>query len=359
MKKVVAYVIPSLEIGGSESKVVELAQGLDKTKYEPIIITISKMGPLLEKAKNSNIRVFSVNKKGKFDLFVVNRIARLLKEHKVDIVQVFTSTGKLWGRLAAFKAKIKVVISTEESLFRNKPMDRFLERRLAKKTSVIITNSNASKASAIKGTGIHESKYVVIHNGIELTRFYEGVSHNVLRSGNEQVLMTIARFDPRKKLDLLINAFSIVVKTHDAKLVLVGSGPLEESLKKQVNDLNLQDKVLFLGYRKDTPDLLKEADVFLLTSSEEGFGNVIIEAMASKVPVVASGVGGIKEIIKHNHNGLLFESGNQTELVRLIKNLLDSKDTRDKLSTNAFNEVEQYSLSRMIKDHETLYQKLS
>lgn len=359
MKINIAYIIPSLDMGGSEQKVIDLASALDKNIFNPIIITITKKGVLSSKADELGIKVICACKKHKLDLFVIDRMAFVLKENKIDIVHVFTSTGKLWGRLAAFKAKTKVVISTEESLFRDRCVDRFLERRFFKKTSLIITNSQASKTSAINTLKLSKDKYKVILNGVNLKPFLENYNNkNLIKQGNEKIIICVARFDYRKSIHTLIEAFSYIQQTTNAKLVLIGNGPEEERLKEKVRELNLEDKVIFLGFRNDVYKLLKEADLFVLPSIEEGFGNVIIEAMASKVCVIASRVGGIPEIIDNEINGLMFEKGNTHELQNLILKVLSDEKLRVKLVSNAFLNINKFSQERMVLQHEETYIEL-
>ncbi|CCV65139.1 glycosyltransferase [Paracholeplasma brassicae] len=350
----IAFIIPSLEMGGSEQKVIDLASGLDPKVFKPIIITVTKFGALLPKAEALGIRVLCTNKKGKFDFSVKNRIAKILKDGQIDIVQVFTSTGKIWGRLGAIKNHTKVIISTEESLFRNGFIDRFLERRLNSKTDWIIANSQATKRSALGATKISETKYQVIHNGIRLEPFLSSKPTSAIRTSKDEfIITTVARFDPRKRLDLLIDAFS-KCPSH-TKLVLIGSGKLDQALKDQVKGLNLESRVAFLGTRNDIPTLLKESDLFVLPSDEEGFGNVILEAMASNLAVVASNVGGIPEIIQHERNGLLFEKGNLEALTNSINRMIDDHLLREKLKTQASKDVYQYRLNEMVKAHEKTY----
>ena len=359
MKINIAYIIPSLDVGGSEQKVIDLARNLDKTKFNPIIITITKLGKLEPIAKSLGINVICVNKTSKFDFFVIKRIASVLKNGNVDIVHVFTSTGKLWGRLGAIKAKTKHIISTEESLFRNKFIDRFLEKRLIKKTSLIITNSFASKESAINATRISSNKYMVIHNGVNLKPFREAKFLNLLnKKSDEQIIMCVARFDYRKSINTLIDAFNSLDSKDNIKLVLVGDGPLKDDLQEQVNRLQINDKVLFLGFRNDVASLLKEADVFVLPSIEEGFGNVIIEAMAANVCVVASNVGGIPEIIENNINGIMFKKGMVADLSDSLFRVLNDKELREKLINNANQMIDKFSDVKMISKHEEIYLKL-
>ena len=356
MKINIAYIIPSLDIGGSEQKVIDLASGLNRDKFNPIIITITKKGKLASVLEANGIFVYCVNKRSKFDFFVVMRIAKILKQNNVDIVHVYTSTGKLWGRLAAKTAKTKVIISSEESLFRNKFLDRFLERRLINKTDLIITNSEGTLFSAAKATKIDLSKYRCIHNGINLEPYINSKSFGIIpKQKDEQIIMCVARLDPRKRIDLLIKAFSILKQEAKLKLVIVGSGSEDVKLKKYAKDLHLENEVIFLGSRSDVPSLLKEADVFVLPSDEEGFGNVIIEAMAAKVCVVASFVGGIPEIICHETNGLMFAKGDLNQLIEELRKVLNDKELRLKLVTNAFTNVSYFSKERMVNEHEEVY----
>lgn len=352
----IAYIIPSLDVGGSERKVIDIASGLNKDNFKLIIITITKNGSLASNAIDAGIEVFCANKKGKFDFKVIDRIAKILVENNIDIVQVYTSTGKLWGRLAAKKANVKVVISTEESLFRNKFIDRYFERKLVKNTDLIITNSEATLNSACNATGIDYTMYKIIYNGIDLEPFLKAERKNIIsKDKDEKIIMCVARLDPRKNIDMLITAFNFVSQDVKSKLVIIGSGSEEQKLKKQVTDYNLDEKVIFLGSRNDVPSLLKEADLFVLPSTEEGFGNVIIEAIASGVCVAASNVGGIPEIITNEDSGFIFDPKEPMELIRVMLLLLNDDKLRAKLAKNAFKTIMYFSKTRMIKEHEDVY----
>ncbi len=355
----IAYIIPSLDIGGSEKKVIDLVKGIDRNKFNPIIITITKLGSQNEFVKNLNIPVLCVNKKSKYDLKVIKRIAIVLKDFSIDIVHVFTSTGKLWGRLGAIKAKTKYIISTEESLFRNTFIDRFLERKLSSKTNLIIANSYASMVSASKYTKIKSNKYKVIHNGIDLDPFINANNLNILNKGQDEfIIICVARLDPRKGINLLIDSFKNICKNINTRLVIVGDGVQEKELKSQVNSLSLDEKVQFLGNRNDVFNLLKEADLFILPSLEEGFGNSIIEAMASGVCVIASNVGGIPEIIEHGVNGFMFNKGDTLDLEIIIKKVLNDDQLRTKIIKNAYESINKFSSKEMIKNHQDIYNNL-
>lgn len=348
----VAYIIPSLNIGGSEMKVIELAKGLDKKKFNPIIITITETGILEDYALNNNVPVFSVNKKNKFDIFVVRRIKKLLKNNNIHIIQTFTSTGKLWGRLSA--GRKQKVISTEESLFRNTLFDRFLEKFFSRKTDLIICNSISTLESALNATKINSSKYKVIYNGIDLSRFKVRNTTNVPIK-----FITVARLDKRKGIDLLVEALRLVSESgYNYSIDIVGSGPEEENIINLINNYNLNNNIKLIGFRSDIPDLLQKSDVFILPSREEGFGNAVIEAFASKVPVIVSDAGGLKEVVTNEENGLVFESGDYIILSKQIIKMIENEKLRDSLSETAYLEIDKYSLTVMVKNHEKEYNEL-
>lgn len=351
MEKInIAYIIPSLDIGGSEKKVIELASNLDKDKFRPIIITITKEGRLSETAKDLGVPVLCTNKKSKFDIFVIKRIRKILKAEKIDIVQVFTQTAKLWGRLASNK---QIVISTEESLFRNSFLDRFFEKLFKKKTNLIICNSKSTLESALSKTKLEKSKYEVIYNGIDVNPFIP----NKKKTNNSIInLATVARLDQRKDLPTLFKALKILKEEGFIFIYnLAGLGPEEESLRRLSKEYQLDEHINFLGFLDNVNEFLNKQDIFILPSKEEGFGNAVIEAYAAKVAVITSNAGGLKEIVKDKETGLLFNVGDYKELANLLKELIQNKSHREELVKNGFKEKDQYTIDIMVNKHEDVY----
>ncbi len=361
----VMYIIPSLHIGGSERKVVDLAKYLDKDQFEPIVCCVSEGGVLKQELDDLSIKTYICHKKNKFDIFVLRRISNFLKKEKVDIVHTFVSTGKLWGRLAAMIAKTKVIISTEESLFQPSKIAVLLEKTFSKKTDIIITNSRESKLSALKYTNLPEEKYKVIYNGINLDRFKNThINRNAKRlslglHANDYVITCVARFDRRKGHKYLIEAFSNLDSTNrNLKLLLVGEGNELDTIKNLCSALGLQNNVIFTGSRNDIDEIYQISDLFVLPSIEEGFGNVIVEAMASKVLVIATRVGGIPEIITHKHNGLLVNKENSDELKEMIEYAINNENDVQEMIKNAYEDISKFDIKNIIKQYEDLYVNL-
>lgn len=359
MQKInILYVIPSLNIGGSEKKVMTMIKYLRRDHFTPYLMLISEEGKLYQETKSLDVEIVCMYKKNKYDFGIINRMARYMKEKDIDIVQVFTSTGKLWGRLAAKKAKVPVIISTEESLFRNTKLDRVLEKYFAKKTDAIITNSNQSMLSAQQATGLNPSLYHVIHNGIDFSPFE---SVKVIKPSNNQMnILCVARLDERKGLFYLVDAIHMLVQdNHNVHLTIAGNGKLYQSLKDKIHELNLENNISLLGFIHDVPALMQSHDLFVLPSLEEGFGNVILEAMASKLYVIATRVGGIPEIITSDELGTLIESKSANAIKDAILFAMHNPEIIEQRKQNAFNYVHKYfSYQEMMSSHEKLYLEL-
>lgn len=360
MRKInILYVIPSLNIGGSEKKVMTMMKYLSRDLFTPYLMLISEEGTLYPEAKTLGVEIICMYKKGKYDLGIIRRMAKYMKDKKIDIVHVFTSTGKLWGRLAAKSSKVPVIISTEESLFRNTSVDRFCEKYFAKKTDAIITNSKQSMISAQRATKLDLSLYHVIHNGIDFSPFNHSHSDDKLK--NITNILCVARLDERKGLFYLVDAIkSLVNENQPVHLTIAGDGKLYQSLKDKINELDLTTYISLPGFIRDIPKLMSSHDLLVLPSLEEGFGNVILEAMASNLYVIATKVGGIPEIISSPDIGTLIESKSSDAIKDAILFAMKHPEIIERRKKNAFEYIQKhFSHKHMMDAHEKLYLELS
>ena len=223
----------------------------------------------------------------------------------------------------------------------------------------IIAVSRAAKAFIEHFTDVPIS---IVPNGVDDKRFSPTKEKDKIKAKFEikgNVVLYVSRMSYRKGPHVLLNAFS---KIEDATLVMVGSGEMLPFLKAQAKFLGIEDRVVFMGYVPDDllPEIFKMADIFVLPSiSSEAFGIVVLEAMASGVPVIATNVGGIPEVLKENEAGLLIPPGNELELRKAIQKLLNNEELRKWYGINGRKAVEEkYSWDKVVVEIEKVYEEI-
>jgi glycosyltransferase involved in cell wall biosynthesis len=207
--------------------------------------------------------------------------------------------------------------------------------------------------------GIPPGRFVVLGSGVDTSRFQPP---NLRRSGGRIILGCVARLDPIKAHDVLIDAFARVVNRGevDLELRLLGDGPCRPALERQVRAGGLEERVRFLGTVGDVPERLRDLDVFVLTSHREGRPTSIMEAMAAGLPVIATRVGSIPGLVAHQRTGLLVEPRDVEALAQAIESLAVDPGLRLRLAEEARRvAVAELSLESMIAQYASFYRDLA
>jgi len=210
----------------------------------------------------------------------------------------------------------------------------FANQFLFSKKDSVIAVGNQVKQALIVNEGIPENKIEVIYNGIDVHRFIpnpdirDQTRRNLGIQADETVVIHVARLDPLKDHLSAIKAFELLKETPGIKLLIVGEGPERNNIQAEISKLGLQTRVSMLGLRDDIPDLLNAADACLLTSRSEGIPLTLAEAMATQLPVVATNVGGVPEIVKDRETGFLCDAGDTESLASSISKLCSSPEQR-------------------------------
>jgi len=234
----------------------------------------------------------------------------------------------------------------------------FLERyTLSKKWNLIVANSNYTKEN-LKRVGLDSNNVITIPNGVDLEK-YRNIEAEKFE---EPTICTISRLVKYKRVDNLIKAVEIIKKEiADIKLKIIGTGPEEANLKKLVSNLSLRENVEFVGFVEDHDDvirILKASYVFALPSIVEGFGMVVIEAMAAGIPYVASDIPPIREATNNGIGGLLCKPANCEDLALKLKMLLKDDSLRAKVMKDGNRHVENYDWTKLSCEVEKWYEKL-
>jgi glycosyltransferase involved in cell wall biosynthesis len=348
--------MPTLDRGGAERFLVDLILNLDRQKYEPILILFKRGGDWAAKLSAENIPVIIFNKKYRLDLFNFRRIFQELKKFRPNIVHTQLG-GDIYGRLAAKLLRVPVIISTEQNV---NPDEKF-SRRWAKRITgawadKIIAISEAVRDDLIKRYQVPNQKINIIYNGIDIDNFIQTEKR---QPSLNLIFGTLGRLEEQKGQRFLIEAWN-KVKDENWQCQIGGQGSLAQSLNQQIKDSGLENRVKLLGPIANPGQFLKGLDIFLLPSLWEGLGIVLLEAGLSGLPIVASQVDGITEIID-DQTGWLVPAGNSEALAEKInwlgKNINDPlvAEKSQKLKNKI---IQEFSIVKIASQYQDLYQDL-
>lgn len=349
--KRVTLICQQLKVGGREVALLSLADALNQRGWKVEILSFLP-GALdgMFTQKGISVKTFPVRPKMKRVLALRQHFLR----YRPNIVHTHLFSAGFWGRIAASMSGVPVIIHTEGGmLFEEKKWKRMpAERLLARVSDRIICVAQCIKEHLIEAGGLIAETLVVIPNGV---RADDLLGKQLRPMGNPPVLFSAGRLARVKGFDVLIEAFA-QLDNFRGKLVLAGDGPEANSLKRLAYSLGIADRVEFLGYRKDVCNLLDNVDLYVAPSRSEGLSNSILEAMAAGVPVVATDVGGNRELL--NDVGYIVNPNDPAALAKTIASAIADSDTTTKLVSNARQRVaETYTLERMVTAHERLYRQ--
>jgi len=371
----IGVVVSRLIGGGAAQCVVDLANGLAATGLHPTVVCLERMGYLAERLCSRSVGFIAPFKRTGHDPAAPFRLAAIFKEHRFDVVHCHNWGALLDTVLAAKLARIPAVLHTQHGLdygFDNAPdhlrsrLRTFMKTAAVRGVAGVATVSHEVARMVVREWHVPECKVSVVHNGVCLAGQDEGpgVRESWRRElgvdPSDVLIGTVATFRPVKGLHTMLEAMALVAKTAaHAKLVLLGDGPLKPDLEATVRRLGLESVVRFPGWRVDATRLLPAMDVFVLSSLSEGISLALLEAMAARVPVVATEVGGNREIIKGPNCGLLVPPQSPRDLAHALLSLIGNPTWRCELGAGGRRRVEEgFSLKRMVGDYADLYMGL-
>lgn len=359
----ILYVIGQLSPDGTEWQLVQLLRGMNKTFFQCYVCPLWPALDLAPEIQRTGATLIPMYKRCRFDLTVSFRLARFIRKEKIDIVHCMLPTANLWGRLGGILAQAKIVIS-ERNVETWKPWYwLWLDRRLARYTSMILTNAEAIKSFVVSSTKIEPDRVRVIYNSVNPARF-SSVDSTELRCElgimpEARVVTSIGRLEEQKDFFTFLAACAMVrerVSPLPLKILIVGQGSLREALERRSQALGLADDTIFLGWRENIEAVLALTDVFVLTSIREGLPNVVLEAMAAGKPVVASRVGGTPEVVVDGVTGLIVSPRDASACAEAVCRLLDTSAEATAMGEHGRARVsEMFTHARMVRETEAIY----
>ena len=368
----VMLTINKLLIGGAEQQFLELVKGLDKNRFNTIVVTLYPGGDLEDEVKNiPDIEYVCLHRKGKYSFFTLFSVFRLLWKKHVDIIQPFLTPATFFTLLPAVIKRTPVKIITERgNLRRNTGLGYNLYLRfedwLTRFANVVIPNSKSGQDYLIT-RGIKQEYIKVIYNGINTQRLTPALPEIVQikkalkLAENEKVVGISASLYSLKDHATFLRAAQIISGTMpQVKYIILGDGPLRSDLEQMARDLGIESRVLFAGNQMEVGPYLSTFDIACLCSKEpEGCSNAILEAMALGKPVVATNVGGNIELVEDGQTGILIPAQNPEVLANAIMSLLGNPEQAREMGRRGQEKINrEFSLQRMVRDYETLYEEM-
>jgi sugar transferase (PEP-CTERM/EpsH1 system associated) len=348
MKKKVMFIIWALEVGGAERLLVKLAQKIPKDRYDVSVVCISREGVWADELKQAGIPVICTHKRTGFDPSILLKLIQLIRKEKPDIVNTTLWTADLWGRLAAIIAGVKHIIVTEQNVDVWKRWYHIsIDRMLFKYTHYAICVSNEVVNYYRNTVGLQAEQLVMIPNAIDVSLFDDDAVQDDLRDSlgikaDEFIFTCSARLHEQKAHEVLIEAVKLVhdIPLTNFQVLLVGEGPRRDELQNMVEKLGLSNRILFLGLRQDIPNILLQSNSFVLSSDYEGLSLAILEAMAARLPIVATTVGGNAQIVEDGETGWLVPPQNPSLLADAMMKVLNDPQRAKQMGVAGRDRVE-------------------
>ncbi|RLB03697.1 MAG: hypothetical protein DRG83_06440 [Deltaproteobacteria bacterium] len=348
----------SLQIGGAERVLIDLATGLRSYNIHTIVGSIDN-GPLVSELRRKGIKVIILNKRSSRDFRFLWELCKVIRDNRVNLIHSHFSISHIYGWLAS---KIFHVpqIATIHGFISNSETRVF--PFILKHTNQTITVADDLKKKLSASFSIGNIR--TIYNGVEtkedqLIDRQQAKNRLGLRS-KDLVVGSVGTLRKVKAYEFLIEAIAKVKRMFpQVKLLLVGDGPQRPLLQKKAQELQLENTVIFLGYRKDIPQILSSLDVYVCSSLREGTSIAILEAMAASKPVVATNVGGNPEVVENGKTGLLVPPRNPQKIAEAIVSLLNDEDRRIRMGEAGLRRVkERFSISKMLREYEEVYHEV-
>ena len=366
----VLFVITTSDVGGTESFLANLALGLDRSRFVPIVCSLCPIGRAGERIADGGVPVMTLGMSaGARPLQLVTgilRLARMIDTEQIDLVQALLYRANMMSALAGVFARRPVaVVGGQRSLTpmtgQRAAIGVRWTRRLARATVAV---SEAVKAEIVASEGLAPDRVEVIGNGVDHRRFCPGDRLSARRelglSEDSLLVGAVGRLSAAKGFEHLIEAIA-KVETSDSpiELALIGDGPRRQALEDLARRSGAGDRVHFLGRRDSLERIYPAFDIFALSSLREGSPNVLFEAMACGVASIATRVGGVPEIVEPGQSSLLVPAGDAQAIASALEQLAGDPELRRRLGSAARERVEaELTNDRMIARHEALYERL-
>jgi glycosyltransferase involved in cell wall biosynthesis len=362
--KNILHAIDTSGPGGAETVFLALASGLDPAQYRSYAV-IKSEGWVAGQLRNAGLEPFFADARGSFNLRYLYQLVRIVRKYKIDIIQSHLFGSNVYCSLAGLICRVPVISVFHGAVDVN-PSSKLLRtkfRILNRGSDRVVYVSHSLSATILKSGMAAAHKACVIYNGVDTLQFRPRPDRTIRRqlglADSDIVIGSMGNIRRPKGYDVLLHAAAqLVSHSPHYKFLIAGDaqGRLYEELLQLRERLGLTRHVFFLGFRADVAHVLNNFDIFLLSSTSEGFSISTIEAMACGLPVVVTRSGGPEEIVTHGQNGLLVEAGSAPQIASAIDLISRDPHLRERLVLNARATVTgKFSMDAMINAYSRIY----
>ena len=361
----VLQVIATLDRAGAEKQMVLLARGLPRARFRVEVATLTRLGPLEVDLKGAGVPITAIGKRHKVDPLAFARLVGFLKGRRLDVVQTWLFAANTYGRLAALRAGVPVVVAAEMAVDLWKGRAHLaIDRRLGRRADRVVGNSRAV-VEFYRKAGVPDDRLDLIYSGIA-DEEPPPVDPAAVRTDlglppDAPLMIFVGRLAAQKGVGDLLAALDLLRHVRpDVRTLIVGDGPLRGRLEDMARAYRLDGLVRFPGHRADVPRLLAAADLLILPSRYEGLPNVVLEAMRSRTPVVATAAPGTTEVVVDGRTGLLVPVRTPTALAQAIRAVVQDPELARRLGDAGRARVEaEFGAETMIARFADLYERLA
>ena len=359
--------------GGSGVVATELGIELSKKGHEIHFITYSQ--PVRLDALSSNLHYHEVNvpdyplfKYEPYELALSSKLYDVISKYEIDVLHVHYAIPHAYAAYMAKKIlnengyKIPIVTTlhgTDITLVGNHPFYKPAVTFSINKSDIVTCVSKSLMEDTREFFGIQRD-IKVIPNFIDIDKYerkHNNCEKNVISEGDEKIIVHISNFRPLKRIIDVIKIFEKINSEISSKLIMVGDGPEKKKAKDYLRKNNLKNRVIFLGKTNEVDEILCSSDLFLLPSEKESFGLAALEAMALKVPVISTNIGGLSELNINGNSGYTSDIGDIDSMASNAIKILSDKSLKKKCSSQAFENAKKYDIKKIIPLYESVYQE--
>lgn len=351
--------------GGAERTVVNLINNLDKKKYEILLVIGSNNHNDYIELIDNTVEIINLNASRQREALF--RLAKIIRKNTPDLMFTTINKNNIVLSLAKMISLKRIPIVIREAnnrtqsgkvTYTNKCFTRIIYNYIP---TVIIALSKGVREDLIRNFHVNKRKIEVIYNPIELKNIVKIKGEELVDikiNSNEKLIIAVGKLEEQKDYPTLLKAFNLIVKEIKVKLVILGKGPYEKQLKELTKDLGLENSIKFVGFQNNPYKYMNIADLFILTSKWEGFGHVIVEAMATGVPVISTDCNsGPAEIIEKKY-GILVEVGDYKKIATEAIEILSNDRKHEKLKELGYRRAQDFEASKIIKEYDIIFSQI-